>query len=120
MEDSLDDVAESRTEWKALLDSFYADFNASTSAFSSSSMLIASSPGVRLIVVLQRSLGGKVYPEQPKNTPVLAVLICFYAEKIGDIVTERLVESFHDLLDYGFTAKMEDSLDDVAESRTEC
>src|SRR5262249_18812896 len=34
----------------------------------------------------------------------------FYAEKMGDIVTERLVESFSDLLDYGFTASMEESL----------
>ncbi|QEL10932.1 type I DNA topoisomerase [Kushneria phosphatilytica] len=39
----------------------------------------------------------------------------FYAEKLGEIVTDRLVESFHDLLDYGFTARMEDELDDVAE-----
>lgn len=38
----------------------------------------------------------------------------FYAEKMGDIVTERLVESFSDLMDYGFTASMEESLDDVA------
>ena len=38
----------------------------------------------------------------------------FYAEKMGDIVTERLVESFDDLMDYGFTASMEESLDDVA------
>ncbi len=39
----------------------------------------------------------------------------FYAEKMGDIVTERLVESFDDLMDYGFTANMEDSLDVVAQ-----
>ncbi|RYY04104.1 MAG: type I DNA topoisomerase [Gammaproteobacteria bacterium] len=39
----------------------------------------------------------------------------FYAEKMGDIVTERLVESFDDLMDYSFTANMEDSLDDVAQ-----
>ncbi|WP_027330922.1 type I DNA topoisomerase [Marinimicrobium agarilyticum] len=39
----------------------------------------------------------------------------FYAEKMGDIVTERLVESFDDLMDYGFTASMEESLDDVAQ-----
>ncbi|MGB3610591.1 MAG: type I DNA topoisomerase [Cellvibrio sp.] len=39
----------------------------------------------------------------------------FYAEKMGDIVTERLVESFHDLMDYGFTASMEESLDVVAQ-----
>ncbi|MDO6747293.1 type I DNA topoisomerase [Gilvimarinus sp. 1_MG-2023] len=39
----------------------------------------------------------------------------FYAEKMGDIVTERLSESFQDLMDYGFTASMEESLDVVAE-----
>jgi len=39
----------------------------------------------------------------------------FYANKMGDIVTERLVESFSDLMDYGFTASMEQSLDRVAE-----
>jgi DNA topoisomerase-1 len=39
----------------------------------------------------------------------------FYAEKMGDIVTERLVESFDDLMDYSFTANMEDSLDAVAQ-----
>lgn len=39
----------------------------------------------------------------------------FYAEKMGDIVTERLVESFDDLMDYGFTANMEGSLDQVAQ-----
>lgn len=41
----------------------------------------------------------------------------FHALKIGDIVTERLQESFHDLMDYDFTARMEDSLDEVAEGR---
>lgn len=39
----------------------------------------------------------------------------FYAEKMGDIVTDRLVESFDDLMDYGFTAHMEESLDTVAQ-----
>jgi len=38
----------------------------------------------------------------------------FYAQKMGDIVTERLVESFAELMDYDFTANMEDSLDAVA------
>ena len=38
----------------------------------------------------------------------------FYAEKMGDIVTERLTESFDDLLDYGFTASMEEHLDEIA------
>lgn len=41
----------------------------------------------------------------------------FYAQKVGDIVTERLVESFSDLMDYNFTAKMENALDDVAKGR---
>ncbi|NND82598.1 MAG: type I DNA topoisomerase [Gammaproteobacteria bacterium] len=43
----------------------------------------------------------------------------FYAQKMGDIVTERLVESFQDLMDYDFTAKMEDALDDVAQGKRE-
>ena len=38
----------------------------------------------------------------------------FYAEKMGDIVTDRLVESFDDLMDYNFTAQMEEQLDEVA------
>ncbi|WP_339433390.1 MULTISPECIES: type I DNA topoisomerase [unclassified Pseudomonas] len=38
----------------------------------------------------------------------------FYSEKMGDIVTERLSESFSNLMDYGFTAGMEENLDDVA------
>jgi len=41
----------------------------------------------------------------------------FYAEKMGDIVTERLQESFPELLDYGFTASMEERLDEIAEGR---
>jgi len=43
----------------------------------------------------------------------------FYAQKMGDIVAERLVESFSDLMDYDFTAKMEDDLDGVAVGRLE-
>ncbi|MGQ9424638.1 type I DNA topoisomerase [Gilvimarinus sp. F26214L] len=43
----------------------------------------------------------------------------FYAEKMGDIVTDRLVENFHELMDYSFTAKMEESLDEVAEGSKE-
>jgi DNA topoisomerase I len=38
----------------------------------------------------------------------------FYAEKMGDIVTDRLAESFPNLMDYGFTASMEETLDRVA------
>ncbi len=41
----------------------------------------------------------------------------FYAEKMGDIVTERLQESFQELMDYSFTARMEEILDDVAEGK---
>ncbi|NLD15237.1 MAG: type I DNA topoisomerase [Gammaproteobacteria bacterium] len=41
----------------------------------------------------------------------------FHAEKMGDIVTERLNESFANLMDYGFTAQMEERLDDVAQGR---
>ena len=38
----------------------------------------------------------------------------FHAEKMGEIVTERLVENFEDLMDYGFTANLEEALDEVA------
>jgi DNA topoisomerase-1 len=43
----------------------------------------------------------------------------FYSEKMGDIVTERLSESFSNLMDYGFTAGMEENLDDVAQGERE-
>ncbi|WAC44737.1 type I DNA topoisomerase [Pseudomonas sp. SL4(2022)] len=43
----------------------------------------------------------------------------FYSEKMGDIVTERLAESFSNLMDYGFTAGMEEHLDDVAQGERE-
>ena len=39
----------------------------------------------------------------------------FYAEKMGEIVTDRLVESFTDLMSYDFTAQMENSLDNIAQ-----
>ncbi|MGP1924575.1 MAG: type I DNA topoisomerase [Arsenophonus sp. NEOnobi-MAG3] len=41
----------------------------------------------------------------------------FYAEKIGEIVTDRLDENFSELMDYDFTARMEDQLDLIAENR---
>ncbi len=41
----------------------------------------------------------------------------FHAEKMGDIVTGRLDESFANLMDYGFTAQMEEQLDDVAKGK---
>lgn len=43
----------------------------------------------------------------------------FYAEKMGDIVTQRLQSCFSELLDYGFTASMEGRLDEVAEGNLE-
>ncbi len=43
----------------------------------------------------------------------------FYAEKMGDIVTQRLQTSFKELLDYGFTASMEKHLDEVAQGKLE-
>lgn len=43
----------------------------------------------------------------------------FYAEKMGDIVTDRLEENFADLMDYSFTANMEKRLDSVASGETE-
>ncbi|MCG7496080.1 type I DNA topoisomerase [Vibrio sp. Of7-15] len=39
----------------------------------------------------------------------------FYAEKMGEIVTDRLDQSFADLMDYDFTARMEENLDLIAE-----
>ena len=43
----------------------------------------------------------------------------FYAEKMGEIVTQRLQKSFAELLDYGFTASMEAHLDEVAQGKLE-
>ncbi|WP_153447342.1 type I DNA topoisomerase [Vibrio algicola] len=39
----------------------------------------------------------------------------FYAEKMGEIVTDRLDGSFNDLMNYDFTARMEQKLDQIAE-----
>jgi DNA topoisomerase-1 len=41
----------------------------------------------------------------------------FYAEKMGEIVNDRLMESFDDLIGYDFTANMELQLDAVAEGK---
>jgi len=41
----------------------------------------------------------------------------FFARKVGEIVTDRLRENFEDLMDYGFTAGMEETLDEVADGR---
>lgn len=41
----------------------------------------------------------------------------FFANKMGEIVTDRLVSCFDDLMDYEFTANMEGQLDSVAEGK---
>lgn len=43
----------------------------------------------------------------------------FYAEKMGEIVTDRLVENFNDLMNYDFTANMELKLDDIANGQAQ-
>lgn len=43
----------------------------------------------------------------------------FYAEKMGEIVTDRLEENFKELMSYDFTARMENILDDVATNKAE-
>ncbi len=43
----------------------------------------------------------------------------FYTEKIGEIVTNRLKENFAGLMNYDFTACMEDRLDQVANNQTD-
>ena len=43
----------------------------------------------------------------------------FYAEKIGELVTDRLMENFDNLMDYGFTANMEEELDKVAHGQSQ-
>ena len=43
----------------------------------------------------------------------------FYAEKMGEIVTDRLEANFRELMNYDFTAQMEDSLDEVASHKAE-
>ncbi len=43
----------------------------------------------------------------------------FYAEKMGEIVTARLEENFPELMNYDFTAQMENNLDQIAGSRAQ-
>ncbi len=43
----------------------------------------------------------------------------FYAEKIGELVTDRLNENFSDLMNYGFTAELEASLDKVSDGEVQ-
>lgn len=41
----------------------------------------------------------------------------FYCLKMGEIVTDRLVENFKDLMSYDFTAHMEEDLDEIASGK---
>lgn len=41
----------------------------------------------------------------------------FYAEKMGEIVTDSLTQSFSELMNFGFTAEMEQELDEIAEGK---
>lgn len=43
----------------------------------------------------------------------------FYAEKMGEIVTDRLEASFRELMNYDFTAHMESRLDEVAKNQVQ-
>ena len=43
----------------------------------------------------------------------------FFVKKIGHIVAERLLESFNDIMDYDFTANLENNLDKVANGEAE-
>jgi DNA topoisomerase I len=41
----------------------------------------------------------------------------FFPEEIGEVVNDILVEHFGDVIDVGFTARMEEELDDIAEGK---
>ena len=41
----------------------------------------------------------------------------FYPSETGELVTKLLVESFHDIFDYEYTARMEDHLDRIESGR---
>ena len=41
----------------------------------------------------------------------------FHPEDVGEVTTDLLVENFADIVDYEFTAKMEEELDDIAEGK---
>ena len=43
----------------------------------------------------------------------------FFVKKIGHIVAERLMESFNDIMDYDFTANLENNLDKIANGEIE-
>ena len=60
------------------------------SASSSASTATTSSPETKFMVSLQRSLGGKAYPEQPKNTPVDAVRIFIALLQLGHFISVKV------------------------------
>lgn len=43
----------------------------------------------------------------------------FYAEKLGEIVTGRLIAAFPELMDFSFTASMEKNLDEIASAKAQ-
>ncbi len=43
----------------------------------------------------------------------------FFAEKMGEIVTKRLIGSFEELMNFDFTAEMEKELDEIADGKLE-
>ena len=43
----------------------------------------------------------------------------FYATDLGEVVTDKLVEAFPDLMDVGYTRQMESELDEVEESKVD-
>jgi DNA topoisomerase-1 len=43
----------------------------------------------------------------------------FFPEPVAEVVTDLLMENFPSIIDYDFTAKMEESLDDIAEGKKE-
>ena len=57
-----------------------------------------------------RCCGAALVPKEGKR--------CFYATDLGEVVNEKLVRHFPDILDVKFTSHMEDELDDVEEAKT--
>ena len=43
----------------------------------------------------------------------------FFVNKIGLIVSDRLIESFNEIMDYDFTANLENELDEIASGNLE-
>lgn len=71
-------------------------------------------PGTAMQVT-NLSLKAGVITESAKTELVGAEKRKFVPSEIGIIVTDYLMEDFSNILDYDFTAKVEDSFDDIAE-----